>query len=56
VRGVVSRNVAASLVVALSPDHSGITNLCPWSPIATGIYLDRTKRKNKNTFPDDWQR
>ena len=35
---------AIPLIVALSPDHSDITRLRPWSPIATGNHLDRTEK------------
>jgi hypothetical protein len=43
--GGVSRYAATPLVVALSPGHSDIIRLRPWSPIATGNHLDRAKRK-----------
>jgi hypothetical protein len=39
----VSRYVATSLIVALSPGHSDITRFRPWSPIATGNHLDRAE-------------
>ena len=35
-----SRYAATQLIVALSPGHSDITKLLPWSPIATGNHLD----------------
>jgi len=40
----VSRYVATALIVALSPGHSDITRLRPWSPIATGNHLDRAEK------------
>ena len=42
--GGVSRYVATPLTVALSPGHSDITRFLPWSPIATGNYLDRSEK------------
>jgi len=39
--GGVSRYAATPLIVALSPGQSDITRFRPWSPIATGKYLDR---------------
>ena len=44
---------ATSLIVALSPGHSDITRVRPWSPIATGNRLDRTE-KNSKSCSDDW--
>ena len=38
--GGVSRYAATPLIVTLSPGHSDITRFRPWSPIATGNYLD----------------
>jgi len=38
--GGLSRYAATPLIVALSPGHSDITRFRPWSPIATGNYLD----------------
>ena len=35
---------ATPLIVALSPGHSDITRFRPWSPIATGNYLDRAEK------------
>ena len=35
-----SRYAATPLIVALSPGHIDITRIRPWSPIATGNYLD----------------
>jgi len=35
---------APPLIVALSPGHSDITRFRPWSPIATGNYLDRAEK------------
>jgi len=32
------------LIVALSPGHSDITRFRPWSPVATGNYLDRAEK------------
>jgi len=40
----VSRYAATPLIVALSPGHSYITRFRPWSPIATGNYLDRAEK------------
>jgi len=40
----VIRYAATPLIVALSPGHSDITRLRPWSPIATGSYLDRAEK------------
>jgi len=40
----VSRYASTPLIVALSPGHSDITRFRPWSPIATGIRLDRAKK------------
>jgi len=40
----VSRYDATPLIVALSPGHSDITRYLPWSPIATGNYLDRAEK------------
>ena len=42
--GGVSCYAATLLIVALSPGHSDITRFHPWSPIATGNHLDRTKK------------
>jgi len=42
--GGVSRYATTPLIVALSPGHSDITRLCPWSPIATGNLLDRAEK------------
>ena len=42
--GGVSRYAATPLIVALSPGHSDITRLCPWSPIAIGNHLDRAEK------------
>ena len=41
--GIVSRYVATSLIVALSPGHSDITRFRPWSPIEAGNHLDRAE-------------
>ena len=35
---------ATPLIVALFPDHSDITRFHPWSPVATGYHMDRTKK------------
>ena len=43
-RGGVSRYAATPLIVAVSPGHSDITRFRPWSTIATGNHLDRTKK------------
>jgi len=40
----VSRYAATPSIVALSPGHSDITRFRPWSPIATGIHLDRAEK------------
>jgi len=40
----VSSYAATPLIVALSPGHSDITRLPPWSPIATGNHLDRAEK------------
>jgi len=50
-----SRYAATLLIVALSPGHSDITRFRPWSPIATGNYLDRAK-KNSKYCSDNWHR
>jgi len=39
----VNRYAATPLIVALSPGHSNITRLRPWSPIATGNHLNRAE-------------
>jgi len=39
-----SHYAATPLIVALSPRHSDITRLSPWSPIATGNDLDRAEK------------
>jgi hypothetical protein len=52
----VSRYAATPLIVALSPGRSDITSFLPWSPITTGNYLDRSKRKNFQSCSDDWHR
>ena len=39
-----SRYAATTVIVALSPGHSDITNFRPWSPIATGNHLDRAEK------------
>ena len=39
-----SRNAATPLIVALSPDHSDITRLRPWSPVVTGNHLGRAEK------------
>jgi len=36
-------HASTPLFVVLSPDNSGITRFIPWSSIATGNILDRTK-------------
>jgi len=43
----VSRYAPTLLIVALSPGHSDITRFRPWSPIATGNYLDRAEKNPK---------
>ena len=42
-----SRYAATPLIVALSPGHSDITRFRPWSPIATGNYLERAEKNPK---------
>jgi len=42
--GGVSRYAAIALIAALSPGHSDITRFRPWTPIATGNYLDRAEK------------
>ena len=42
--GVVSRDAATPLIVALSPGHSDINSFRPWSPNATGNHLDRAEK------------
>ena len=39
-----SRYAANPLIVALSPGHSDITRVRPWSPIVTGNHLDRAEK------------
>ena len=39
-----NRPATTPLIVALSPGHSDITRFRPWSPIATGNYLDRVEK------------
>ena len=39
-----SRYAATPLIVALSAGRSDITRFRPWSPIATGINLDRAEK------------
>jgi len=51
--GGVSRYVATTLIVALSPGHSDITRFRPWPPIAKGNHLDRAE-KNSKICSDDW--
>jgi len=41
--GGVSRYGTTPLIVALSPGHSDITKIRPWSPITTGNHLDRAE-------------
>ena len=42
--GGVSLYTSTLLIVALSPGHRDITRFQPWSPVATGNHLDRTKK------------
>jgi len=42
--GVVSRYAATPFIVALSPGLSDVTRFRPWSPTATGNYLDRAEK------------
>ena len=39
-----NRYAATPLIVAFFPGHSDITRFRPWSPIATGNYLDRAEK------------
>ena len=39
-----SSYTATPLIVALSPGHSDITRFRPWTPIATGNYLDPAEK------------
>ena len=50
-----SRYALTPLIVALSPSHSDKTRFRPWSPIATGNYLDRVEKNSKfaQTIGDD---
>ena len=50
----VTHHAATPLIVALSPGHSEITRFRPWSPIATGNYLDRAEKIPK--VGEDWHR
>jgi hypothetical protein len=45
--GGLSRYVATSLIVGLSPGHSDINRFPPSSPIATGNHLDRAEKITK---------
>jgi len=47
--GGVSRYAATPLIVALSPDHNGITRFRPWSPIATENHLDRAEKNSRKS-------
>jgi len=40
----VSHYATTLLIVALSPGHSDVTRIHPWSPILTRNHLDRTKK------------
>jgi len=40
----VSRYAVTPVIVALSPGHSDVTRVRPWSPIATGNHLDRAEK------------
>jgi len=40
----VSHYAATPLIVALSPGHGDITRFHPWSPITTGIHLNRAEK------------
>ena len=42
-----SRYAATPLIVALSPGHSDITRLRPWSPTVTGNHWDRAEKIRK---------
>ena len=42
--GGMRRLVATPLIVALSPSHSDITRIRPWSLISTGNHLDRDEK------------
>jgi len=41
------RRYADTPMIVLSPDHSDITRIRPWSPIAKGNHLDRTEKTPK---------
>ena len=45
--GWVSHYAATPMIVALPPGRSDITRFHPWSPIATGNYLNRTEKTPK---------
>jgi len=40
----VSHYGTTPLIIALSPGHSNITGVLPWSPIVTGNHLDHTEK------------
>jgi len=42
--GWVSHYAATPMIVALPPGRSDITRFHPWSPIATGNYLDHAEK------------
>jgi hypothetical protein len=42
-----SWHAVTPLIAALSPGHSDITRFSPWSPIATGNYLDQAEKVPK---------
>ena len=39
-----SRYAVTPVIVALSPGHSDVTRVRPWSPIATENHLDRVEK------------
>jgi hypothetical protein len=45
--GGVSGYATTTLIVALSPGHSDITRLRPWSQIATGSHFDQAENFQK---------
>jgi len=52
----VNRYATNPLIVALFPGLSDITRFSPWSPIATGNYLDRAGQKTSRSCSDDGHR
>jgi len=52
--GLGEQYAASLLMVVLSPGHSDITTILPWSSIATGNKFDRAEKIQNCS--DDWQR